>query len=177
MSALQPAGVAETSAPVESPAALETTRSRKPGSRRGMHVRRLLIAAGRARPRDCISHRGVAFGHKGPADRLTMFQEYLLFLVTLPGWAIVAKLLQALRPGRRADRSLDGRRPRRSVPSGDRRRVACLRRGLGFRRRKPGDDQAHHFLGRSGRLGDRRSCRRQSPRPTKAPLTCRTSSS
>ena len=93
MSALRSTGAAESAVPAETPVTLETvSRSRRPGSRRGTLVRRLLVTADVLGLAFAFLIAELAFGQTTSADRLTRFQEYLLFLVTLPGWAIVAKL-------------------------------------------------------------------------------------
>jgi exopolysaccharide biosynthesis polyprenyl glycosylphosphotransferase len=57
-----------------------------------MLVRRLLVAADVLGLATAFLIAELAFGQTTSADRLTRLQEYLLFLVTLPGWAVVAKL-------------------------------------------------------------------------------------
>jgi exopolysaccharide biosynthesis polyprenyl glycosylphosphotransferase len=66
--------------------------ARPVGTRRGRLVRRRLIVADAVGLALAFFIAEMLFGRKVAGDRLTLTQEYLLFLVTIPGWIIVAKL-------------------------------------------------------------------------------------
>jgi exopolysaccharide biosynthesis polyprenyl glycosylphosphotransferase len=90
--ALQTAGSSETASvdvPVHATAA---ERARASASRRGALVRRMLLIADIAGLALAFLIAELAFGRTTEADRLTMLEEYLLFLGTLPGWVVMAKL-------------------------------------------------------------------------------------
>jgi exopolysaccharide biosynthesis polyprenyl glycosylphosphotransferase len=68
-------------------------RARAAGSRRGRLVRRALVVADVIGLAVAFLVAELVFGTGGlPADRVGDVTEYLLFLATLPGWVVVAKL-------------------------------------------------------------------------------------
>ena len=67
-------------------------RRRNGSSRRGPLVRRTLLVMDVLGLSLAFLGAELAFGATTAADRLTVTQEYLLFVATLPGWVIVAKL-------------------------------------------------------------------------------------
>jgi exopolysaccharide biosynthesis polyprenyl glycosylphosphotransferase len=62
------------------------------GARRGELVRRRLVIADALGLALAFLIAELLFGRTVPADRLTLTQEYLLFVATIPGWVVVAKL-------------------------------------------------------------------------------------
>jgi exopolysaccharide biosynthesis polyprenyl glycosylphosphotransferase len=77
------------------PAGAERSGAQRSGPdrmRRGTLVRRRLIVADVVGLATAFLVAELLFGHPSAADRLTQTQEYLLFLATIPGWIIVAKL-------------------------------------------------------------------------------------
>jgi exopolysaccharide biosynthesis polyprenyl glycosylphosphotransferase len=62
------------------------------GARRGALVRRRLLIADAVGLALAFLIAELLFGRTVPADRLSLTQEYLLFVATIPGWMIVAKL-------------------------------------------------------------------------------------
>ncbi len=67
-------------------------RARHAGIRRGDLVRRRLVLADTLGLALAFLLAELLFGRTVVADRLSMTQEYLLFLATIPGWVVVAKL-------------------------------------------------------------------------------------
>jgi exopolysaccharide biosynthesis polyprenyl glycosylphosphotransferase len=88
----------QTVGPTDSPSvdvpvpASASERARASASRRGALVRRMLLIADLAGLALAFLIAELAFGRTTSADRLTLLQEYLLFLATLPGWVVLAKL-------------------------------------------------------------------------------------
>ncbi len=72
--------------------AAETGPTGRPGSRRGEMVRRRLIVADAVGLALAFLTAEVLFNQTIAASRLTTTQQYLLFVATIPGWVIVAKL-------------------------------------------------------------------------------------
>ncbi len=68
------------------------SRARAAGRRRGQLVRRALVAADVVGLALALLVAELLFGTRGEADRLGPLAEYLLFLATLPGWVVMAKL-------------------------------------------------------------------------------------
>jgi exopolysaccharide biosynthesis polyprenyl glycosylphosphotransferase len=73
------------------PGVLESGK-RQAGARRGALVRRRLIIADALGLAVAFLTAELLFGRTVPADRLSLTEEYLLFVATLPGWLAVAKL-------------------------------------------------------------------------------------
>jgi exopolysaccharide biosynthesis polyprenyl glycosylphosphotransferase len=88
---LQTAADAAASVDVPVPATA-AERRRASAGRRGALVRRKLLIADIAGLALAFLLAELVFGRTTEADRLTLLQEYLLFLATLPGWVVVAKL-------------------------------------------------------------------------------------
>ncbi len=72
----------------------EIVRRRRGGSatRRGAAIRRMLLVADALGLALAFLVAEVLFGQTTPLDRLSTTQEYLLFVATLPGWVMFAKL-------------------------------------------------------------------------------------
>jgi exopolysaccharide biosynthesis polyprenyl glycosylphosphotransferase len=79
-------------APVSVGDAAEVPEQPRAGARRGELVRRRLIIADAVGLAMAFLVAELLFGRTVPADRLSLTSEYLLFVLTLPGWVAVAKL-------------------------------------------------------------------------------------
>jgi exopolysaccharide biosynthesis polyprenyl glycosylphosphotransferase len=79
-------------APVGVGDAVEAPVKPRAGARRGELVRRRLIVADAVGLALAFLVAELLFGGTVPADRLSLTSEYLLFVLTLPGWVAVAKL-------------------------------------------------------------------------------------
>lgn len=71
---------------------LARRRERGPARGRGWVVRRALVAADLSGLALAFAVTVVAFGGRGLGDRVEAFEEFALFLATLPAWVVVAKL-------------------------------------------------------------------------------------
>jgi len=74
------------------PAGAAETERWSPGSRRGELVRRRLLIADAVGLALAFLIAQLLFGHTSPESRLSMTQQYLVFVATIPGWVILAKL-------------------------------------------------------------------------------------
>src|SRR6476646_6974430 len=79
-------------APVTVEDVAEAPEHARAGARRGELVRRRLIVADAVGLALAFLVAELLFGRTVPADRLSLTSEYLLFVLTLPGWVAVAKL-------------------------------------------------------------------------------------
>ena len=79
-------------APVSVGDVAEAPEQPRAGARRGELMRRRLIIADAVGLALAFLVAELLFGRTVPADRLSLTSEYLLFVLTLPGWVAVAKL-------------------------------------------------------------------------------------
>jgi exopolysaccharide biosynthesis polyprenyl glycosylphosphotransferase len=90
----------------ESSHAAASPLQRRKGRSRGWLVRRGLVTADVVGLALAVLVAELVFGSRGSADRLGLVTEYLLFLATLPGWVLFAKLFRLYdRDDERADHS------------------------------------------------------------------------
>src|SRR5262249_10389935 len=85
-------GITETTATSGEPVAGSTGASGRAGARRGDLVRRRLLIADAAGPPLVFLVAELVFGRTSEPSRLSLTEQYLLFVATIPGWFALAKL-------------------------------------------------------------------------------------
>ena len=113
----------------------------------------------------------------GATNRFGSVVEYLLLLVTLPGWIVIAKLYGLYDQDEERTHHATTDDFSRRLPPGHGRRLAVLRRGLGHGPRPPGSLEADRLLGAGRRARHRRAVLRATASAGAASRTSRTRSS